>query len=474
MRNGTRNRGTSIGLSVAALMLVAVGCGNGQPRVLVARTPTPGTPIPSVTSTPPASGTPSANPRRRTAQANDDVIGNALSADGRFVLMTSEATNLVRGPTYFCDYSGHHRPCANVYVRDRKTGRTEIVSLSATARRGHGASGGNAISRDGRYVLFSSDAQDLLPGPPKRCADVEGDEGACMDVFVRDRTTGNTERVSVSSNGQRANGMSSGLAISDDGRYVLFTSWASNLAQNDHNSCEAGLDVTLPSCEDAFVRDRRTGTTTLVSVTSDGRQSSSPIVYASMSGDGRYVAYCCASDDTSSHFGVVVRDMTTGTTTFIGGGDGVRACCSDVRISDDGNTVAYHDDFTPFVADRASPSPKTIPPGNHQTWSQGLASDGKRIAIVSFSTDLGAHDANGDGGDCFVYDLFARRYVLVSGNENGRTLPQNSDYCLISPDGATAAFTTIAAAVPGDTNRHLDVYVRSLSSGAIERVSMPG
>ena len=324
-------------------------------------------------------------------------------------------------------------------------------------------------------MVFTSDAPDLVAGAGRTCTGELGDTGRrCNAVFIHDRKRGITQLVSASSGGQQANAPSYGLGVSADGRYVLFTSWASNLAPNDHNTCESSLDVTLASCKDAFVRDRRTGTTTLVSISAGGTQDSSPVAYASMSDDGRYVAYCCArGENDTSNYGVVVRDMRSGETTFVGGGDGIRTCCQDAAISADGAVVAYHDDFTPYVAFRVSPTPTAVPRGNGQTWSHALSADGRWLALESFSTDLMPGDRNGDNGDCFLYDTIDHRTIPVSIADDGSSLPQGSTQCLVSEDGFVASFSTIGVPIGGDTNHHVDVYIRSRKTGAIERVSVP-
>src|SRR2546426_6706686 len=129
---------------------------------------------------------------------------------------------------------------------------TERVSVDSAGSEGNGASTGVALSADGRFVAFTSVATNL----------VAGDTNGVLDVFVHDRQTGMTERVSVDSAGSEGNGASTGVALSADGRFVAFTSVATNLVAGDTN------DVT-----DVFVHDRQTGTTERVSVDSAGNQA---------------------------------------------------------------------------------------------------------------------------------------------------------------------------------------------------------
>src|SRR5206468_1956014 len=145
----------------------------------------------------------------------------------------------------------------DAFLRDRKTGRTTRVSVSSSGRQGKaardpfGGSAAEAISAGGRYILFRSDAPNLM----------SGDTDGVQDIFVRDRAKGTTQRVSVGARARQANRESEQSAISADGRYVAFESGASNLVPGDTNATT-----------DVFVRDRETGRTTRVSVSSRGKQ----------------------------------------------------------------------------------------------------------------------------------------------------------------------------------------------------------
>jgi Tol biopolymer transport system component len=159
-------------------------------------------------------------------QANKLGFGAAISADGRYVAFSSEASNLVPGDT---------NGTSDVFVRDLGTGATSRVSVSGAGDEANNESFGAAISADGQHVAFLSEASNL----------VSGDTNAKFDVFVRDLGTGSTSRVSVSTAGEQANDHSYDLAISADGRYVAFSSEASNLVPGDTNGTS-----------DVFVRDR--------------------------------------------------------------------------------------------------------------------------------------------------------------------------------------------------------------------------
>src|SRR4051794_12483462 len=160
-------------------------------------------------------------------------------------------------------------------------GTTERVSVSSTGVQGNGDSTGPAFSADGHVVAFVSDANDLVPGdtngnhcrPGFLCGD---------DVFVRDLATRATERVSVSSGGAQGNDVSFSPAVSTDGRFVAFRSFASNLVPGDTNATD-----------DVFVRDRQAGTTERVSLSSTGVQGDGPsgLGGGAISGDGRFAAF---------------------------------------------------------------------------------------------------------------------------------------------------------------------------------------
>ena len=176
-------------------------------------------------------------------------------------------------------------------------GSTKRLSVNSAGAPGNSSSPGPAVSTDGRYVTFSSDASNL----------VAGDTNSTTDVFVHDTATGTTRRVSVDSAGTQANDSSHGQAVSADGRYVVFNSAASNLVAGDTN----GKD-------DVFVHDTATGTTRRVSVDSAGTQAdfgSQPGV--SVSADGRYVAFSSlasnlvAGGDTNGTNDVFVHDTAT-------------------------------------------------------------------------------------------------------------------------------------------------------------------
>ena len=165
-------------------------------------------------------------------QADDDSGWLSISGDGRFVVFSSSAKNLVPGDANKPPY------IADLFVRDRLAGTTEKVSVAIGGTQANGGSAHPSISADGRFVAFTSAADNLVPG----------DTNDMLDVFVSDRLAGTTERMSIGTNGEEANQETiefDAPSISADGRHVAFKSLASNFVADDTNYYY-----------DIFVRDR--------------------------------------------------------------------------------------------------------------------------------------------------------------------------------------------------------------------------
>jgi len=198
--------------------------------------------------------------------ANDGSPGNdwsydpSISGDGRFVVFFSDATNLVGGAKL-----------GGVFLHDTQTGETTLVSVASDGSLSNGDVGFPAISEDGRYVSFFSDATTL----------VDGDTNWEGDIFLHNILTGKTTLVSLASDGSQGNSSSLKSSLSRDGHYVVFESFASNLTSGDTNG--ERLDV--------FMHNTQTDKTTLVSVASDVGQGNSLSDRQSISGDGRYVVF---------------------------------------------------------------------------------------------------------------------------------------------------------------------------------------
>ncbi len=340
-----------------------------------------------------------------------DRIG--ISDDGSFVTFASYASNLVLGDT-----NGK----LDVFVRDRVSGTTERVSISSAGHEGSGGTiyggYGPAVSAAGRYVAFCSDFTNL----------VDGDTNSTLDIFVRDRLNDMTERVSVSSAGQQGNSYSIGPAISSDGRFVAFRSWANNLVPDDTNNSS-----------DIFVRDRVDGVTERVSISSMGAQASGgDSIAASISADGRYVAFASSAtnlvpDDTNQTRDVFVHDREIGKT--------IRVSVS--SSGEQGNMTSCN-----YVGYQAV----------------GISANGRFVAFDSSASNLVPDDSN-EMSDTFVHDRIMGTTIRVSICPCGDEGNSASIGPAISGNGRLVGFTSHANNLLeglGDTNNAYDIFIYEL------------
>ena len=405
------------------------------------------------------------------------AIGNggsyvpSISSDGRFVAFLSDASNLVANDT---------NGVTDVFVRDRQTGTTECVSVDLGGVPGNGPCDGEfpAISADGRYVAFQSLASNL----------VAGDTNGARDVFVRDRQSGTTERVSVDSGGVQGNADSGSgfrLGISADGRYVAFVSLASNLVAGDANGVE-----------DVFVRDRTSGTTERVSVGVGGVEGDGRSLDCAISSDGRCVAFSSGATnlvagDTNGRYDVFVRDRQAATTELASvstGGALGNFDSQDPCISGDGRSVLFYSgasnlvagDFNGvgdvFIHDRQSGTTEiasaTSSESNDASQEPAISTDGSCVVFMSNASNIVAGDTNG-AADVFVFDRTSGAIERVSVASDGTEAAGESQDPSISADGRYVAFWSYAPnLVAGDTNLASDVFVHDRVSGTTERVSV--
>jgi Tol biopolymer transport system component len=288
-----------------------------------------------------------------------------------------------------------------------------------------------SLSGDGRYVAYDSMSSNL----------VSNDTNGVYDVFVRERATGATVRVSVDSAGNEGDSTSFEPSLSYDGRYVAFVSFADNLVANDTNGT---FDVFVhdrdPDGNGIF--DEGNGVTTRVSVDSNGVEADDLSGYGSsiaISGDGMKVVFASGAtnlDPSQLHAGgIFLHDLSTGATVLVD--------VSSAGVQGNG----------------ASGSPRISRDGTHATFS-------------SASSDLVAGDLNGKD-DIFVRDLVAGTTTRVSINTAGNGGNGDSRFPVISADGSVIAFGSSASnLVSGDTNFVADVFVRDQNSGTTTRVSV--
>jgi Tol biopolymer transport system component len=299
----------------------------------------------------------------------------ALSSDGGFAAFSSAAADLVTGDT---------NGTSDIFVRNQATGATSRASLTEGGGQASGSSTEPALSGDGRFVAFTSTANDL----------VAGDGNGVADVFVRDRVAGTTVRASVGAGGAEALGASGEPAISADGRYVAFTSSAANLVANDTNGVG-----------DIFVRDLVDATTTRVSVTAGGAQVSGASSEPAISPSGEWVAF------TSSAATLVSGDSNGAADVFL-----ARRTGGSVRRASVPDAITR-----PFQQSNGASSRPSVTDG-----VTGYTGGGEPVvAYQSAATNLAGTDGNGSGNDVFAttwaFGTLAVTVRLSPGSLGGHT-----------------------------------------------------
>lgn len=374
---------------------------------------------------------------------NSSVPRSALSADGRFVVFISEASDLVTNVR-----DGNFSP--DVYVRDLQTGVTELVSVNLTGRAsGNNTSANPMISANGRFVAFESAADDL----------VEGDTNSNRDVFIRDLQTGETKLVTVNTDGIVSRNETLFLnlfGLSNDGRFVLFSSGARDLVSNDNNDSA-----------DLYVRDVVAGRTMLVTVNRDGFASGSRSRLTS-SGFFNFDAVL-SSDGQTVAFASYVNDLVDNDNVCLGRCDGTNGL-SDVFVRDlaEGKTELI------------SINSKGTDGGNELSHDPSISDDGQVVAFRSFATNLTDNDRTPQA-DIYVRsrrtgvtELVSVNLAGANGGTDGRGNGLNSGNHLISPNGRFVAFSSVARDLtPNKTNLLTsDVFVRDLLTGTTTLASV--
>jgi TolB protein len=401
------------------------------------------------------------------AEAEGSTFGAALSASGRFVAFTSAATSLVRG-----DWNG----MTDVFVRDLVRQRTSRVSISSAGAESDGHSKKPSISADGSVVAFPSWATNLVPGDRNDVPDVfvhdrtagltnrvstgsqgeadalslaafvsangrtvvfssdasnlvAADGNGSMDVFVKDVVAGRIRRVSVGPLGESAS-RSEASSIDARGVVIAFRSFASNLVHGDLNGKA-----------DVFVFDRDSGLMERVNVSSTGAEARAATFRGVVSGSGRFVGFRSRAanlvpGDTNEALDAFVHDRWTGATT---------------RIS----VASYGEEADASGFDRST----------RRSFFMSrpfLSANGRYAAFTSRASNLVPGDRN-DVSDVFVHDLLTGTTVRVSVSADGEEADAASFVSGISADGSVVAFTSLADnLVVGDTNGRRDVFVARL------------
>ena len=396
---------------------------------------------------------------------NQNSWAPQLSGDGRFVAFISEADNLVANDT-----NGQ----MDVFVHDRLSGVTERVSIDSLGNEGNDGSVSPAISQNGQIVAFVSLASNLVPN----------DTNGVSDVFVHDRTTGETTRVNVSNEGEEANGESFlagwDVSISADGRFVAFHSGATNLVPNDTNQYS-----------DIFLHDRQTGITTRVSVDSQGEEANFDSLAPAISGNGNVITFRSLADnlvegDSNNTEDVFVHDRVSGITTRASVSSTGEEAIGEFlpifeppAISADGRYVVFHSpwiNLVPGVAesgrvylhDRQTGTTELVSRNSQGQESNGfdqvpaISADGRFVTFSSSGTNLVSFPVSGFT-NVYLRDRDTGQTSLVNFNDQG--VPGTGSISpafgmAISANGQMVAFESEASdLVSPDTNNVFDIFV---------------
>jgi len=282
------------------------------------------------------------------------------------------------------------------------------ISTAADGMEGLGDSNEAQFSPDGRFVVFESDANNL----------VAGDTNNATDVFLKDLTTGAVTRLSTTANGTQANGNSSDAQLSQDGHLMVFSSTAANLG---------GSGSFFPNI---FLKDLTTGAVTLVTSAADGTQANGLNSDARFSPDGHSAVFESSANnlvtgDANNQIDIFLKDLSTGAVTL-------------VTNTADGTQ------------------------GNGRSYDARFSADGHFVVFTSEASNLVADDTNGVS-DVFLKDLTTGAITRLSTAANGAQTDFDSYTPLFSPDGHSVVFESDATnLVAGDGNNRTDLFLVNL------------
>jgi hypothetical protein len=388
------------------------------------------------------------------SQANHTSQGFEVTPGGRYIVFRSKATNLVGVDTasYF-----------NIYVRDREAGTTVLISRPEAGGVANGSSYACAISANGRWVVYASDATNLVTGDPSAVTDLfVHDRDADADGMFDEPGQTATVRLTASHDGSLVEWGSSWPDITDDGRFVGFDSYAPNLVPGDTNNVFDTFVIDRDTDEDGVFDEAGATATVRVSVAGDGTEANDGSFYARMNADGRFVVfYSTASNlvpgDTNGWSDIFVRDRDTDA-------DGVF-------------------DEPGFVATRRLSAAPDGSPANERSQVAVIDSVGRVVAFRSLATNIVAGDSN-DVFDVFVVDrdtdgngVFdeagGTSTTRVSAVDGGGEANGASDNPALSPNGRFVGYHSYATdLVAGDTNDRVDAFVYDRLAGSTVRVSV--
>jgi Tol biopolymer transport system component len=422
----------------------------------------------------------------RTPNGPSFLAANSVSSDGRWVAFASDANNLVANDT---------NRCRDVFVRDLATGSLTLVSVNTNGFCGSRASSEPAISREGRYVAFTSSANDLVPG----------DTNNASDVFLRDVQNGTTALVSMNQLGTGpGNKASYSPAVGAGGRFVLFRSQASTL-----------VSASFSPVENLFLRDMLMQTNWALTTAGAGP--------AAMTTDGRFVAYATSNAspslsvwDTQSAVRVYSNSLggalvisvaiaangqriaysTPRGLYLVQLSDGVvtgldtngSPACNSLIIDGTGRFITYTRasaanrtnqvylcDLEASLNTLVSTSCAVAGPANDRSDSPVLSADGRFLAYRSLASDIVPGDTNGVP-DIFLYDRQTGVNTLLSSSQPSGTPANNRSLTpIFSGDGSTLLFQSWASDLTGgDFNHNSDLFAYTFLSAIILPSASPG
>lgn len=364
----------------------------------------------------------------------------------------------------------------DVFIKHLATGAVTRISVSADGAEGNGSSFGGEISPDGTKATFYSSASNLVPG----------DTNGVSDTFVADLSTGVIVRVSEAQGGTQANGASAVGTFGPDGTEVLFSSNASNLVPGDTNGVR-----------DIFARHLGTGAVRRVSVSAAGTQSNGESLVSEWSIDGSVWLFVSrasnlVADDTNGALDVFVKDAASGAvtrvTTFVYDTQAEYDEEYESEFSPDGTSVlfvSYGSTFVPrdtnggtdvFIKDLQTGAITLVSVDEDGFAATGhtpqYSPDGSKVIFGSHAPNLVADDTNGSS-DIFTRDLINQTTTLVSVTADGTQADCESRDPAFASDGIHVAFRSCASnLVDDDNNGNWDIFVKDLASGAVTRVSV--
>ena len=388
-------------------------------------------------------------------ESNGISINPSISADGRYVVFESDATNLIGNDT---------NNAADIFLVDTQTSLVERVSIGINSTEADGGSTNPVISADGRYVTFESFASNL----------VTNDNNGAIDIFVYDRVSVTTTRVSVDSAGAEASSHSFDPSISENGQFVAFYSLATNLVAGDTNRA---IDV--------FVHDTTAGTTTRISVDPNGNQSNMDSWQPLISANGQFVTFSSnasnlVQNDTNGTQDIFLYDRQNGVTTLVSiapGGQPSNGRSAYPAVSGDGNFVVFESNATNLVATDSNNETDIFVFDRNQglvskvtnastggdtdgpSFQPAISQDSRFISFFTYASNLVDSDTN-QLEDVFVYDRQTGNMELLSNTEDGQPADNSTFSPSLNANGQfVVVFSLASNFVTPDTNNADDVFL---------------